>query len=72
MFPATSVTAWDMYNTLMSPEQDDTVCVTEIQTAEYPEAVVDTSRAAERSVSVGSTVSTGNSEAHWRDRSALV
>lgn len=54
---ATTVTTWDMYDTLMSPE-DETVCSPE--RADYPEAKVDSSRGAERSVSVGSTASTGN------------
>nr|XP_046264360.1 dynein axonemal intermediate chain 4 isoform X2 [Scatophagus argus] len=54
---ATSVTSWDMYNTLMSHEQDETVCSPEPERAEYPEAVVDTSRGTERSMSVGSTAS---------------
>ena len=56
---ATTVTTWDMYDTLMSPEEE-TVCSPE--RAERPEAKVERSRGAEGSVSVGSTVSTGNSE----------
>lgn len=64
MSTATTVTTWDMYDTLCSPEQDETWCSPEPEKAEYAEAVVDTSRGAERSVSVGSTASTGNNEAH--------
>lgn len=65
MSTATTVTTWDMYNTLISPEQDETVCSPEPERADCPEAVVETSRGAERSVSVGSTASTGNNEGHW-------
>lgn len=67
MSTATTVTTWDMYNTLISPEQDDTECGPEPERPEHPEAGVDTGRGAERSVSVGSTASTGNNEGHWGD-----
>lgn len=60
MSTASSVTAWDMYNTFISPEQDERACSAEPERADYPETVTDTSRGAERSVSVGSTASTGN------------
>ncbi|XP_044076026.1 dynein axonemal intermediate chain 4-like [Siniperca chuatsi] len=57
---ATTVTTWDMYNTLISPEQDGTVCSPEPERVAFPEAVVDASRGAERSVSEGSTASTAS------------
>lgn len=57
---ATSVTTWDLYNTLVSPEQDETVCHQEPERVDYQEAAVDASRGAERSLSVSSTTSTGN------------
>lgn len=65
-----TVTTWDMFNTLMSPEQDETLCGAELEKVDYPVSVVDASRGAERSVSVGSTTSTGNSKGHQRKCSA--
>lgn len=55
-----SVSTWDMYDTLIGPEQDDAVQQPEPEQTDYPEAAVDSSRAAERSVSLGSTASTGD------------
>ncbi|XP_022059983.1 dynein axonemal intermediate chain 4 isoform X2 [Acanthochromis polyacanthus] len=52
-----TVTTWDMYNTLCDPEQEKTVRSPQPDKTDLPEAVVDSSRTAERSVSVGSTVS---------------
>uniref|UniRef100_A0A4W6ER68 Dynein axonemal intermediate chain 4 n=1 Tax=Lates calcarifer TaxID=8187 RepID=A0A4W6ER68_LATCA len=52
---ATTVTTWDMYDTLRGPEQDNTVHNPEPEKVEYPEAVMDTNRGAERSVSVGTS-----------------
>uniref|UniRef100_A0A8C3ADS3 Dynein axonemal intermediate chain 4 n=1 Tax=Cyclopterus lumpus TaxID=8103 RepID=A0A8C3ADS3_CYCLU len=59
---ATTVTTWDMYDSLISPEQCEELCSQELRRADCPEVGVDTSRGAERSVSVGSTASSGNSE----------
>uniref|UniRef100_A0A3B4X4W7 Dynein axonemal intermediate chain 4 n=1 Tax=Seriola lalandi dorsalis TaxID=1841481 RepID=A0A3B4X4W7_SERLL len=56
-----TVTTWDMYDTLCDPEQDVTVQKPEPAQNDYPEAAVDTSRAAERSLSVGSTASAASS-----------
>ncbi|XP_044223552.1 dynein axonemal intermediate chain 4-like [Thunnus albacares] len=64
---ATTVTTWDMYDTSCSSEQDKTVCSPEPEKAEYPEAVMDTSRGAERSLSVGSTTSTGSAASSLKD-----
>ncbi|XP_049930748.1 dynein axonemal intermediate chain 4 isoform X1 [Epinephelus moara] len=68
---ATIVTTWDMYDTLISPEQDRTLCSTDRGTADYPEAVLDTSRGAERSVSVGSTVSTASAASSLKEVEAF-
>ncbi|XP_076600849.1 dynein axonemal intermediate chain 4 [Chaetodon auriga] len=64
---ATTVTTWDMYDTLISPEQDETVCSHEPETANYPETVMDTSRGAERSVSLGSTASTASAASSLKE-----
>uniref|UniRef100_A0A3B4X930 Dynein axonemal intermediate chain 4 n=1 Tax=Seriola lalandi dorsalis TaxID=1841481 RepID=A0A3B4X930_SERLL len=66
-----TVTTWDMYDTLCDPEQDVTVQKPEPAQNDYPEAAVDTSRAAERSLSVGSTASTGNSQRYSSAASSL-
>nr|XP_020475245.1 WD repeat-containing protein 78 isoform X2 [Monopterus albus] len=42
---ATTVTTWDIYDTLCSPEQDETMHSPEPEKASYTEAVVDTDRA---------------------------
>ncbi|KAK9539508.1 hypothetical protein VZT92_004609 [Zoarces viviparus] len=55
-----SATTWDMYDTLISPEQCEEVCSQEVGRADYPEAAEDTSRGAEGSVSVGSMASTAS------------
>ncbi|XP_037644614.1 dynein intermediate chain 4, axonemal isoform X2 [Sebastes umbrosus] len=68
---ATTVTTWDMYDTLLSPEQDEKVCSPELGRADYPEAVVDTSRGAERSVSVGSTASTASAASSLKEVEAI-
>lgn len=65
---ATTVTTWDMYDTLCSAEQNETMHNLE-QKADYLQAVVDISRSAEMSTSVGSTVSSGNSQRSWRGSS---
>ncbi|KAM9349995.1 dynein axonemal intermediate chain 4 [Symphorus nematophorus] len=67
----TNVTTWDMYNYLLSPEQDDTACGPEPERADYPEAVVDTSRGAEGSVSVGSTTSTASAASSLKEGEAF-
>ncbi|XP_062285113.1 dynein axonemal intermediate chain 4 [Scomber scombrus] len=64
---ATTVTTWDMYDISCGTEQDETTCSPEPEKAEYPEAAVDTSRGAERSVSVGSTASTGSAASSLKD-----
>ncbi|XP_041805802.1 dynein intermediate chain 4, axonemal [Chelmon rostratus] len=68
---ATTVTTWDMYDTLISPEQDGTVCGHEPEMADYPEAVMDTSRGAERSVSLGSTASTASAASSLKEVEAF-
>ncbi|KAE8291421.1 WD repeat-containing protein 78 [Larimichthys crocea] len=68
---ASSVTAWDMYNTFISPEQDERACSAEPERADYPETVTDTSRGAERSVSVGSTASTVSAASSLREVDAF-
>ncbi|XP_008298114.1 dynein axonemal intermediate chain 4 [Stegastes partitus] len=64
---AATVTTWDMYDTLCSPEQEETVGRPQPEMSDYQEAVMDSSRAAERSVSVGSTVSTVSASSSVRD-----
>lgn len=59
-FTALSVTTWDMYDTLCGGERDETGLCPERERDDYPEAVVDTSRSTEMSVSVGSTLSSGS------------
>ncbi|KAL7387061.1 hypothetical protein ABVT39_017776 [Epinephelus coioides] len=68
---ATIITTWDMYDTLISPEQDQTLCSADRGTADYPEAVLDTSRGAERSVSVGSTASTASAASSLKEVEAF-
>ncbi|KAM7401377.1 hypothetical protein PAMA_005526 [Pampus argenteus] len=68
---ATTVTTWDIYDTFCSPEQADTLCSPEPEKAEYPEAVLDSSRGAERSMSVGSTTSTGSAASSLKDVEAF-
>ncbi|XP_033505733.1 dynein axonemal intermediate chain 4 isoform X2 [Epinephelus lanceolatus] len=68
---ATIVTTWDMYDTLISPEQDQTLCSADRGTADYPEAMLDTSRGAERSVSVGSTASTASAASSLKEVEAF-
>ncbi|XP_038574870.1 dynein intermediate chain 4, axonemal-like [Micropterus salmoides] len=68
---ATTVTTWDMYNTLISPEQDHTECGPEPERPEHPEAGVDTGRGAERSVSVGSTASTASAASSLKEVEAF-
>ncbi|KAM8728795.1 dynein axonemal intermediate chain 4 [Acanthopagrus schlegelii] len=63
----TNVTTWDMWNT----EQDQTVCSPQLERAHCLEAVVDSSRGAERSLSVGSTASTASTASSLRDVEAL-
>ncbi|XP_070775448.1 dynein axonemal intermediate chain 4 [Enoplosus armatus] len=67
---ATTVTAWDMCNALTSPEQDETVCSPDPETADCPEAV-DTSRGAERSVSAGSTASAASAASSLKEADVL-
>ena len=59
-----TVSTWDMYDTLCSPEQDDTVHSPEPEKLNYPDAVVDISRGAEGGMSSGSTASIGNNQRH--------
>ncbi|XP_069367195.1 dynein axonemal intermediate chain 4 isoform X2 [Paralichthys olivaceus] len=54
---AMTVSPWDMYDTLHSPEQDHTVHSPEPEKLNYPDAVVYISRGAERSMLLGSTAS---------------
>uniref|UniRef100_A0A3B5A0Y9 Dynein axonemal intermediate chain 4 n=1 Tax=Stegastes partitus TaxID=144197 RepID=A0A3B5A0Y9_9TELE len=72
-----TVTTWDMYDTLCSPEQEETVGRPQPEMSDYQEAVMDSSRAAERSVSVGISASssvrdvdasgsTSNTESEWQ------
>ncbi|KAM7378746.1 hypothetical protein PAMP_004345 [Pampus punctatissimus] len=68
---ATTVTTWDIHDTFCSPGQDETLCSPELKKAEYPEAVLDSSRGAERSVSVGSTASTGSAASSLKDVEAF-
>ncbi|XP_071346282.1 dynein axonemal intermediate chain 4-like isoform X2 [Trachinotus anak] len=63
----TTVTTWDMYDTLCSPEQGDTVHRPEPEQVDYPEAAVDSSRGAERSMSVGSTASTASAASSLKE-----
>ena len=57
---ATTVTTQDMHDTFCSTEQDDTLYSPEPEKADHAESVGDTNRGAERSISFGGTVSTGN------------
>ncbi|XP_059199973.1 dynein axonemal intermediate chain 4 [Centropristis striata] len=68
---ATNVTTWDMYDTLISPEQDERVSSPELGRADYPEAAGDSSRAAERSASVGSTASTASANSSLKEVEAF-
>uniref|UniRef100_A0A8C4GD73 Dynein axonemal intermediate chain 4 n=1 Tax=Dicentrarchus labrax TaxID=13489 RepID=A0A8C4GD73_DICLA len=68
---AATVTAWDMYDTYISPEQDETVCVPQAERADYPEVAVDTSRGAEKNMSVGSSTSTGSVASSLKEQEAL-
>ncbi|KAM9845029.1 dynein axonemal intermediate chain 4 [Aulostomus maculatus] len=58
---ATTVTNWDMFDTLCGLEQAEPARSPEPERAEFPEAAMDTSRGAERSESGGSIASTGSS-----------
>ncbi|KAG7524804.1 hypothetical protein JOB18_017068 [Solea senegalensis] len=65
---ATTVTTWDMYDTVCSCEQDETGGHSaETEKVKCPEAAVDVSRGADRSVSVGSTVSTASAASSLKD-----
>ncbi|XP_056247945.1 dynein axonemal intermediate chain 4 isoform X1 [Seriola aureovittata] len=66
-----TVTTWDMYDTLCDPEQDVTVQKPEPAQNDYPEAAVDTSRAAERSLSVCSTASTASAASSLKEMEVL-
>ncbi|XP_029309687.1 WD repeat-containing protein 78-like isoform X2 [Cottoperca gobio] len=68
---ATTVTTWDLYDILISPEKDEEVCSPELGRADYPEAVVNTSKGAERSVSVGSTDSTASAASSLKEVEAF-
>ncbi|XP_031695695.1 WD repeat-containing protein 78-like, partial [Anarrhichthys ocellatus] len=68
---ATTVTTWDMYDTLISPEQCEEVCSQEVGRADYPEAGEDTSRGAEGSVSVGSMASTASAASSMKEVEAF-
>lgn len=62
-----NITTWDMYNT----EQDQTVCSPQLERDHCPEAVVDSSRGAERSLSVNSTASKASTASSLRDVDVL-
>lgn len=64
MSAATTVTTWDMYDTFSSTDQEETMDKPIAEKDDYPEAVVDSSRGTEKSVSMGSTTSTGKNEGH--------
>ncbi|XP_053293169.1 dynein axonemal intermediate chain 4 [Pleuronectes platessa] len=64
---ATTVNNWDMYDTLCSPEQDDTVHSPEPEKPTYPDAVVNISRGAERGMSLGSTASIASAASSLKD-----
>ncbi|XP_075934556.1 dynein axonemal intermediate chain 4 [Anarhichas minor] len=68
---ATTVTTWDMYYTLISPEQCEEVCSQEVGRADYPEAGEDISRGAEGSVSVGSMASTASAASSMKEVEAF-
>ncbi|XP_047187872.1 dynein axonemal intermediate chain 4-like isoform X3 [Scophthalmus maximus] len=59
---ATSASTWDIYDALCSPVPQKT---------NYPEAVVDMSRSAERSMSVGSTASTATAVSSLKEVDAF-
>ncbi|XP_026229533.1 WD repeat-containing protein 78, partial [Anabas testudineus] len=64
---AMTVTTWDMYDSLCCAEHDETGHSTQREKVDYPEAVVDTSRSAEISVSVGSTVSSASASSSLKE-----
>ncbi|XP_078119915.1 dynein axonemal intermediate chain 4-like [Sander vitreus] len=68
---ATTVTSWDVYDSLISPEQDEKLCSPELGRAQCSEAAVDSGRGAERSVSVGSTASTASAASSLKEVEAL-
>ncbi|XP_068197577.1 dynein axonemal intermediate chain 4 [Antennarius striatus] len=65
-----NVTTWDMYNTLISPD-DHTECNSEPEVYDYSQAAVDTSRGAEKSMSEGSTASTASAASSLRESEAV-
>lgn len=64
MSTATNVTVCDMYEPLSDAEQEETAGICNPVKTDHSEGVTDSSRGADRSVSVGSTATTGNST-HW-------
>lgn len=66
MSAATTVTTWDMYDTFSSTDQEETMDKPIAEKDDYAEAVVDSSRGTEKSVSMGSTTSTGKDEGHMQ------
>lgn len=60
MSTATNITSWDMFEPLCDAEQEEAAGVCKPMNSDPPEPVVDSSRAAERSVSMGSTATTGD------------
>ncbi|XP_068427679.1 dynein axonemal intermediate chain 4 isoform X4 [Clinocottus analis] len=68
---ATTVTTWDMYDTLTSPEPCEEPGGQESGGAEGPEAGLDPSRGAERSVSVGSTASSASAASSLKEVEAF-
>ncbi|KAA8587599.1 hypothetical protein FQN60_016461, partial [Etheostoma spectabile] len=67
----TTVTSWDVYDTLNSPEQDEKLSSPELGRAQCPEAAVDSGPGAERSVSVGSTASTASAASSLKEVEVL-
>uniref|UniRef100_A0A673BD44 Dynein axonemal intermediate chain 4 n=1 Tax=Sphaeramia orbicularis TaxID=375764 RepID=A0A673BD44_9TELE len=67
----TFVSTWEMYDTVSGPEPDESVSDSETKKADIPEAAVDSSRAAEKSVSMGSTTSTGSVTSSMKDVEAF-
>uniref|UniRef100_A0A3Q1AS69 Dynein axonemal intermediate chain 4 n=1 Tax=Amphiprion ocellaris TaxID=80972 RepID=A0A3Q1AS69_AMPOC len=64
---AVTVTTWDMFDTLCNLEQEQTIRSPQPEKTDFPEAVLDSSRAAERSMSVGSTVSSVSASSSVKD-----
>ncbi|XP_047444353.1 dynein axonemal intermediate chain 4 isoform X2 [Mugil cephalus] len=68
---ATTVTTWDMYDTFCSTDQEEAMDKPTAEKDDYPEAVVDSSRGTEKSVSMGSTTSTVSVSSSLKEVEAL-